>query len=309
MQDLTLTVEEYKKRYIQPACASLANIVDSDLADLHKYFQMAVGTPGVAPATFLILAQAAQKADEQLWPKKERSLVMNPRGYWTMADAFDANIFSTKITEAAIERGALGKIAGLTIYQDANIKTHTAGTLVVATPIVATQPTANSITMTDTTAGALTMLQGDIFTMAGCYDVNPMSGEAYRHLKQFTVAADMVQVAGAGTVTFEPAIITTGAYKNCSAIPTVGGAIVKLAATASVAEDRNMMFHKNAMALVMVPLELPQGAAFKARETYKNLSIRVVKDYDIDEDEDVIRLDIMYGVKMIYPELGCLVVG
>jgi hypothetical protein len=309
MQDLTLTVEEYKKRYIQPACASLANIVDSDLADLHKYFQMAVGTPGTAPATFLILAQAAQKADEQLWPKKERSLVMNPRGYWTMADAFDANIFSTKITEAAIERGALGKIAGLTIYQDANIKTFTSGTVLVTTPIVATQPTANSVTSTDTTVGALTFLAGDIITMAGCYDVNPMSGDAYRHLKQFTVAADVTQVAGACTITFEPAIITTGAYKNCSAIPTVGGAIVKLAATASVAEDRNMMFHKNAMALVMVPLELPQGAAFKARETYKNLSIRVVKDYDIDEDEDVIRLDIMYGVKMIYPELGCLVVG
>lgn len=309
MQDLTLTVEEYKIRYINPACAALANIVDSDIAGLHKQFQMAVGTPGAAPSTFLLLAQAAQKADEQLWPKKDRSLVMNPRGYWTMADAFDANIFSTKITEAAIEKGALGKIAGLTIYQDANIKNFTEGTILVTTPIVATQPTANSVTITDTTAGALTMLEGEIFTMAGCYDVNPMSGEAYRHLKQFVCTADMVQTAGAGTITFNPAIVTSGAYKNCSAVPTIGGAIVKLAATASVQEDRNMMFHKNAMALVMVPLELPQGAAFKARETYKNLSITVVKDFDIDEYEDIIRLDIMYGVKMIYPEMGCLVIG
>ena len=51
--------------------------------------------------------------------------------------------------------------------------------------------------------------------------------------------------------------------------------------------------------------ERAQGAAFKARESHKGLSIRVVKDYDIDSDEDVIRLDILYGWKAIYPDLAC----
>ena len=313
MQDLTLTVAEYNKRYIQPAAAALANIVDSDLCALNTDFYMAVGTPGTAPALFATYAAGVQKANEQLWPRKDRHLVMNPRGHAALIDSFDANIFSSKITEAAIERGATGKIIDMTVWQDANIKTHTQGTMDLATPIVATQPTANSITMTDVAVGTQTVLIGDIFSMAGCYDVNPMSGDAYRHLKQFVCTKDMTQVAGAGTIEFEPAIITSGAYKTCSAVPTINGAILKFdgVSDASVvaAQDRNMIFHKNAMALVMVPLELPQGAAFKARETYKNLSIAVVKDFDIDEYEDIIRLDIMYGVKTLYRELGCLLVG
>jgi hypothetical protein len=312
MQDLTLTVSEYNKRYIQPAAAALANIVDSDLCSLNTQFQMAVGNPGTAPALFATYAAGVQKANEQLWPRKDRHCVMNPRSHSALIDSFDANIFSTKITEDAILRGATGKVIDMTIWQDANIKTHTPGTIDWTTPVVATQPTANSITITDVAAAALTMLTGDIFTMAGAYDVNPMSGDAYRHLKQFVCTKDMVQVAGAGTIEFSPAVITSGAYKTCSAVPTIGGAIVKYGtaeADCLLAQDRNMIFHKNAMALVMVPLELPSGAAFKARETYKNLSIAVVKDFDIDEYEDIIRLDIMYGVKMIYPEMGVILMG
>ena len=66
----------------------------------------------------------------------------------------------------------------------------------------------------------------------------------------------------------------------------------------------NLAFHRNAFGLVMVPLELPDGASFKARQTDENISIRVVKAYDIDNDKDIIRLDILYGVKTIYPELA-----
>ena len=69
------------------------------------------------------------------------------------------------------------------------------------------------------------------------------------------------------------------------------------------------MFHKNAFALVTVPLEMPDGAAFKARESSNGLSIRVVKDYDIDNDEDIIRLDILYGTKAIYPDLATRLSG
>jgi hypothetical protein len=234
-------------------------------------------------------------------------MVLNPRGQASIADAFDTSIFSQKLTEDAIIRGSIGKVADFTFYTDANIKTFTPGTMTAATPIVATLPTSKSLTYTG--AGAVTtMLIGDLFTLAGCYDVNPMSGDAYRHLKQFTCTKDVTSAGGAGTIEFEPEIITSGAYKTCSATPTIGGAITKLA-DAVTAQDRNMAFHKNAMALVMVPLELPEGATFKARETYKNLSIRVVKDYDIDWDEDIIRLDILYGVKVIYPELGALLIG
>ena len=59
----------------------------------------------------------------------------------------------------------------------------------------------------------------------------------------------------------------------------------------------------------LCPLEKPDGAAWCERETEKGLSIRVVKDYDITNDEDVIRLDILYGVKSIYPDLATRISG
>ena len=58
-----------------------------------------------------------------------------------------------------------------------------------------------------------------------------------------------------------------------------------------------------------VPLELPDSATFKARADWRGYSIRVVKDYDIDQDEEIIRLDILYGVQAIYPELGVVLYG
>lgn len=38
-----------------------------------------------------------------------------------------------------------------------------------------------------------------------------------------------------------------------------------------------------------------------------NVSIRMVKDYDIDDDSSPARLDIIYGWKAIRPEMACRV--
>ena len=72
---------------------------------------------------------------------------------------------------------------------------------------------------------------------------------------------------------------------------------------------QNLFFHKNAFALVTVPLVMPDGVAFKAQENYDGLSMRVVKDYDITNDKEIIRLDVLYGVKSIYPDLAARVWG
>jgi hypothetical protein len=59
----------------------------------------------------------------------------------------------------------------------------------------------------------------------------------------------------------------------------------------------------------MRPLEIPSSATWGARESYNGLSVRSIKDYDIDEDTEVIRFDVLYGVLTQYPELGCRIIG
>jgi hypothetical protein len=54
---------------------------------------------------------------------------------------------------------------------------------------------------------------------------------------------------------------------------------------------------------------MPDGVNFKARETHKGLSMRVIKDYDITNDTEIIRLDVLYGVDAIYPDLAARLWG
>ena len=86
-------------------------------------------------------------------------------------------------------------------------------------------------------------------------------------------------------------------------------AAITVVGTGGTLYPQNLCFHKNAFALVTVPLEIPEGASFRDRVTMNGLSVRVVKDYDIAEDVEIIRLDILYGVKAIYPDLACRLTG
>ena len=147
---------------------------------------------------------------------------------------------------------------------------------------------------------------GDVFTIAGVYSVNPISKQSTAELMQFTVTADADSGAATGpaTITVSPAIISAGPYQNVTAAPADNVAITVVAN-----HTANLAFHKNAFGLVTVPLELPDGVSFKAREQDKGISVRVIKDYDFTNDKDQIRIDILYGVKSIYPDLACRLLG
>jgi hypothetical protein len=64
---------------------------------------------------------------------------------------------------------------------------------------------------------------GDVFTIAGVFDVNPVTKATLPILKQFVVAIGSERLAsdGAGnlTLTISPQIITSGAQQNVSAVP------------------------------------------------------------------------------------------
>jgi hypothetical protein len=125
------------------------------------------------------------------------------------------------------------------------------------------------------------------------------------YLQQFVVLANANSGASTGpaTLTISPPIITSGPFQTVSAAPADNAAITVFGA-GSTNYPQNMGYHKNAFALVTVPLEMPDGAAFKARESHNGLSVRVIKDYDINNDVDVIRIDTLYGAKAINPGLA-----
>ena len=69
------------------------------------------------------------------------------------------------------------------------------------------------------------------------------------------------------------------------------------------------MFHKNAFALVMVPLVKPPGAVDVSRQSYKGTSVRVIPVYDGTNDVSKWRLDILFGGAAIDPRLATRING
>ena len=153
-------------------------------------------------------------------------------------------------------------------------------------------------------------MRGDVFTIANVFAVNPQSRETTAQLQEFVVTAQISDTAGAKTIAISPSIVTSGAYQNVNAAP-ADDALITVKGTASTAYPQNMAFHKDAFTLGSADLPLPGGVdmASRASDSASGLSIRLVRQYDIREDVFPCRLDVLYGVKSIYPELACRVWG
>lgn len=326
-QDLTLSIEEYSERYIQPAAITLANTMDASGFDLYRNVWNSVGTPGTTPAAFADIAAAAQRLDEMSVMSDSRNMMLNSAAHYAVAGN-QLNLDSIGMMgKSAYESAKVGMVAKFATFATENLANHVVGVR-TGTPLVngagqdvtyaASTGTPSQTLNTDGWTNSVTgiLKAGDVFTIAGVYAVNPVPREGATgkkvmpYLQQFTVLADANSGASTGpaALTISPAIIASGPQQTVSAAPADNAAITVLG-TAATSYPQNLGFHKNAFALVTCPLEMPDGAAFKARENYDGLSIRVVKDYDITNDEDIIRMDILYGWKAIYPDLACRLWG
>ena len=151
-----------------------------------------------------------------------------------------------------------------------------------------------------------TIQSGEVFTVAGVFNVNPQSRQSTGVLKNFVVTASTTPTSSTWTVAFSPAIVTSGPYQNVTGPASTGAGITWLTGTTSaqINTPHNAAFTRDAIGLVMVPMEIPQGVDFAARETYRNISMRVIRAYDINNDVFPTRIDILYGSTVYYDELG-----
>lgn len=317
-QQLTLNIGELSERVIKPAMVQLANQVDQDLMALYKDVPNWVGTPGNTISTFAGFAAGPTRMDLTAVPTDMRSAVLSPTDYWAMAGGQTALYLQT-VAGDAYRKGRIGEVGGVDTYMAQNVPTHTVGPL-GGTPLVngGSQNTTYDTTGTNTqslitdgwtAAAAARVKKGDVFTIAGVYDVNPVTKATLPHLKQFVVTADgSSDGSGNLTLTIAPQIISSGAFQTVSAAP-ADNAPLTFRGTASTGYAQNLMFHKNAFALCAVPMVKPPGAVDVARESYKGLSVRVIPYYDGVNDASNWRLDILYGTKTIDPRLAVRVNG
>lgn len=310
--DMTLKIEDLSERVIAPAMIQLANQVDKDLMALYKYVPNWVGTAGQTVNSFTDFALAPRRLDETAVPQDNRSSVLSPADHWGLLGSQTA-LYIQDAAKGAYRQGSLGMIGGVDTYMSQNVPSHTVGADVSGTvdqSVVSTTVTYSSVkdTMQQTiTTSSVNMNPGDVFTIADVTEVNPVTKASTGVAKQFTCIS-----YSSNSLVFYPAIIWDGAFQNASiasGTTDLNTKTITVIGTAGTAYAQNMVFHKNAFALAMVPMELPAGAVNPVRKSYKGLSVRMIPYYDGTNDVNNYRLDILYGVKAIDPRLATRLSG
>lgn len=302
-QELTLTIEEYSERYCKPAAETLANTIDTSVLALFNQFSNEVGTPGTPPNSFASIAAVGQRLDENAAPQDGRVLILGAQAYWALANGV-SNLFTRSVAEPAL-KGFLAAIANFEIYEDQNVQAQTVGNY-GGTPVVnGANQTGSSVVTNGWTANRTGLLNvGDVFTMSGVYAVNPQNYLSTGALHQFVVTSTAASDAsGNATIQFTPAITVSGAYQNVTNAP-ANGATITVVGSAQTSYFQNMGFTRDAMGLVCVPMELPGGVDFAAREMFRNISMRIVRAYDIWNDVTPCRIDILFGTAAWYNALA-----
>jgi hypothetical protein len=317
-QQLTLNIGELSERVIRPAMIQIANQIDQQVMSLYKDIPQWVGTPGTLVQSFAGFAKGAQNMDQRSVPMGGRSAVLAPADFWALAGSQTA-LFSQAINNKSYREGEIGKIGGIDTFMSQNAPTFTTGPM-GGTPLIngAAQNTtydttgANTQTLiTDgwTAAAAARVVAGDVFTIAGVFDVNPVTKATLPFLKQFVVKSNGSSDAGGNlTLTIAPQIITTGAFQTVSAAPADNAALT-FVGTANTSYTNNLFFDRNAFALVTVPMVKPPGAVECSRMSKNGISVRVIPFYDGTNDKSTWRLDVLYGTKTIDPRLAVRVSG
>lgn len=320
-QDLTQNIKDLSDRVIKPAMIQIANQIDGDCANLFNDVSNWVGTPGTTITTFAGFAKGPERLDLRAVPTDDRKAVLSPTDTWGMLGSQTA-LYMSDVAKSAYRRGQLGQVANIDTYSSQNIKTFTTGTRVgVAGGLIngASQTTSWASTKTTGTMSlnvktlgtGLTVAAGDVFTIAGVFAVNPVTKVKSNYLQNFvvtTLATASANAASTATLVISPPIIVGGAFATVDSTP-ADGATMTFFGTASTSYPMNMIFHKNAFALAVVPMVKPPGAVDVARQSYKGVSVRVIPYYSGSNDISSYRLDVLYGVKTIDHRMATRISG
>ncbi len=309
--ELTMQLDDFAERVLKPRISQLASSIDADVANAYKSIGNTVGTPGTTPSTSLVLLQAQQKLNENAAVMNPRYATVNPAANAGLVEGMKGLFNPTDTISKQFKNGMMG--TGVLGYDEVNmsqsIKQHMTGSRVA---------TGNSVTTTVSSEGAasialtigsgLTVKQGDVFTVADCFAVNPQTRESTGSLFQFVALADATASGTAIVVTVAPIYTAANALATVDSFPTSGKAVVFVGA-ATTQYAQNLVYHKDAITFATADLLLPQGVDMAARAVHNGISLRVVRQYDINNDRMPCRIDVLYGFSTIRPQMGCRIWG
>lgn len=303
--ELTLSLDDFSERIIEPAMAVLAAKVEADAMAMFLDVNNAVDNIGSA-LTLRKVWEARKRLNDELAPMdNNRHFLLNTQDAVDFMDAAKGLFHSSDQISKQYAEGKIGRMGGFDFAENTLIPNHTTGTFLAATTqtVDGANQTGAGVTVS---AVAKTYVAGDIVTFAGCNRCHPETKADTGELMQFVVTAD--QANSDTTLAISPSIVVTGGTQNVYASPTNGGAVTKVGGASEVYKP-SIAFHRDAFAFATADLILPKGVDFAAREVMDGLSLRIVRQYDINNDKLPCRVDILYGKKTLRQQLACRVLS
>ncbi len=302
--ELTMQLDDFAERVLKPRISQLASSIDADVANSFKYIGNSVGTPGTTPATSLVLLQAQQKLNENAAVMSPRYATVNPAANAALIEGMKGLFNPVSAISKQFKNGMFGE--GILGYDELNmsqsIKQFTTGSRAGTVTVNATVTTEGSTTVVLTGLTTTTIKAGDVFTIANVYAVNPQTRESTGSLYQFVALAD-VTASTTASVTVPAMYSASQALATVDALPASGAAVTFLGA-ASTQYPQNLIYHRDAISFATADLLLPQGVDMASRQVHNGISLRVVRQYDINNDRLPCRIDVLYGYSVIRPQMA-----
>jgi len=306
--EMALSLDDFSERVLAPRISQLAASVDADVANAYASIFNSVGTPGTTPATSAVLLAAQQKLNETAAPMSQRYTTVNPAANAGLVEGMKGFFNPTDTISKQFKSGMMG--TGVLGFDEINmsqsIRQFTTGSrTATGATVTTTVSTQGQATLAITGTGTQTIAAGDVFTIAGVYAVNPQTRESTGSLQQFVCTALNTASGGAyANVAISPAIYTAAhALATVNAFP-LASAAVTFVGTASTVYPQNLVYNKNAIAFATADLLMPQGVDMASRANHNGISLRIVRQYDINNDRMPCRIDVLYGYGVIRPQLA-----
>jgi hypothetical protein len=304
--EMALSLDDFADRILKPRVSQLASSIDADVANSFKSIYQSVGTPGTTPATSLVLLQGNQKLNEAAAVMSPRYVTVNPAANAALVEGMKGLFNPTSTISRQFKNGMMGE--GILGYDEINmsqsIKQHTNGDWGTAIEVDGTTTTQGTSQLNITfTGSSKTWNVGDVFTIEGVYAVNPQTRESTGSLQQFVVTEALTGTS-TGTLKFSPALYTSShALATVTAFPADNADITMLGSAAGQ-YAQNLIYHKDAITFATADLLLPQGVDMASRKVHNGISMRIVRQYDINNDRMPCRIDVLYGYSVIRPQMA-----
>jgi hypothetical protein len=305
--ELTLSMDDFAQRILEPAMAVLAANIEADAFSMvNDVYNVVNNTGSPSPMTLKALLQGRKVLTDNLAPSSGRKLILNTQDNLDLVDSLKTLFQDSTEIAKQYREGMVGRTAGFgEIYENTLIPTHTTGTAAATSGYLVNGGSQTGSTLTVDT-GTTTFLVGDVITIAGVYRVHPETKVSTSELQQFVVTAN--SGTSATSLAISPAIVTSGGAQNVSGSPADNAAISKIGGNGTVYKP-SLAFHENAFTFATADLVMPQGVDFSAREVYDGISMRIVRQYAISTDTMPCRIDVLYGYKTIRPQIACQILS